>query len=388
VKVSDRDSRYFEFSNGQPFVGLGHAVDFTSIIDAKQKLATLRDNGATFARAWMSASTILGRGYLDQQWDPWAKDWPTIDQVAPGSDFSVRLDRGNTCTWYWQGDAQPALEANTSYRVRVKAKLVNVTGPATAGKVWGLTVAFRNWWDSMCNPANTVLYLTQDGSGNPIGDTGTQDWHWFEGRFTSPNVRVVNGRMGHLVVSLENTTGGEAYLDEVYIGEDLGAGRIGPNIISKGRFNYQDYFDQGQSFFWDKVLDEAAADQVYLKLVMLEKNDSIFNLIKFDGTYDPNAFDYQYNQYFHAWPGTRVRRIHEYYWRYVVARWGYSTAVHSWELINEGAGSCPPNIHMEQAQAMTDFMRANDPNQHLTTTSFWAGNQECYYGRNSTLSPD
>jgi hypothetical protein len=387
VRVSERDPRYFEFSDGEPFIGVGHATDFSGLADARSKLARFGQGRANFFRVWMSASVIFGRGYFLQQWDPWSQDWPTTKEVAPGSDYSTLLDGGNPCIWFWQGDAWPAFEAGKTYKVRIKAKLVGVTGPKTAGQVYGLTASLNNWWDPICDPANVNVYLTQDASGHPIGDAGTQDWHWFEGQFTHAGERMVAGDEGYLVVGLSNTTGGKAYLDEVYIGEDLGDGRIGPNVIGKGKFNYHTYFDQEASWLWDQILDEAAARQIYLKLVIMEKNDGVFNQIQLDGTYDAEYDDFGWNENFYAWPGTKVRRLHEYFWRYMIARWGYSTAVHSWELVNEGAPGCE-NIHMYHAQALTDYMRAHDPHQHLVTTSFWAGDTDCYYGRDAPFTPD
>lgn len=387
IKVSRQDPRYFEFSNGQTFTGVGHATDFESLVDAQTKLAQFGRYKANFFRVWMSASLIFGRGYFLQQWDPWANDWPTTTAVAPGSDFSVRLDTGNPCIFFWQGDAWPAFEAGKTYKVRVKAKLEGVTGPQQAGQPFGLAVTFNNWWGDLCQRENITFYLTQNGNGQPITDSGTQDWHWFEGQFTNSGPRFVAGEQGNLTVGLFNTSGGTAYLDEVYIGEDLGGGRIGPNIIGKGKFNYHTYFDQEASWLWDQILETAAAQKVYLKLVIMDKNDGVFNQIMLNGVYDADIDDFGGNENFHAQPNTRVRRLHEYFWRYLVARWGYSTAIHSWELLNEGNPDCN-GPHLRQAQTLTDFMRTHDPQKHLTTTSFWAGHTACYYGRQAAFSPD
>ena len=386
VGVSSRDARYFEFSDGQPFIGVGHGTDFSSLVDARRKLARFSESGINFVRVWMSASVIFGRGYYFQQWDPWSHSRPTTDEVADGSDFSARLDSDNPCMFYWQGDAWPAFEADKTYSVRVRAKLVGVAGPEAGGQPSGLAVTFNRWWDDICASENVMAYLTQDADGHPRTDSGTQDWHWFEGQFTNTEGRFVAGHVAHLVIGLVDTTEGEVYLDEITIGEDLGGGRLGPNIVGKGRFNYHTYFDQGASWFWDQIVDEAAAQHVYLKLVTMDKNDGVFNQINLDGTYDADLDVFDWNENFHAQPGTRVRRLHEYYWRYLIARWGYATAVHSWELLNEGAPDCG-GVHMQQAQAFTDYMRTHDPNQHLTATSFWAGHPDCYYGRDAPFTP-
>jgi hypothetical protein len=65
-----------------------------------------------------------------------------------------------------------------------------------------------------------------------------------------------------------------------------------------------------------------------------------------------------------------VRFLHEAWWRYLIARWGYSTAIHSFEYINEGD---PYNgNHHQAANAMARYFRANDPSRHMVTTSFWS----------------
>ncbi|MCS7061237.1 MAG: hypothetical protein RMN25_08715, partial [Anaerolineae bacterium] len=75
------------------------------------------------------------------------------------------------------------------------------------------------------------------------------------------------------------------------------------------------------------------------------------------------------NNRFYAAPNTAVRRFHEYFWRYLIARWGYSRAVHSWELLNEGD---PYNgSHYAMADAFGRFMRQHNPQRSLVTTSNW-----------------
>src|SRR5205807_442665 len=67
---------------------------------------------------------------------------------------------------------------------------------------------------------------------------------------------------------------------------------------------------------------------------------------------------------------TKVRSLQQYYWRYLAARWGYSTAVHSWELLNEGD---PYNgNHYGLADAFAAYMHQTEPSRHMVTTSMWA----------------
>ena len=58
--------------------------------------------------------------------------------------------------------------------------------------------------------------------------------------------------------------------------------------------------------------------------------------------------------------------------RYVVARWGYSTHVHSWELWNEAdlAGRATAADSAVWHREMAGYLRSIDPARHLVTTSF------------------
>ncbi|MFA5124847.1 MAG: DUF5060 domain-containing protein [Patescibacteria group bacterium] len=79
---------------------------------------------------------------------------------------------------------------------------------------------------------------------------------------------------------------------------------------------------------------------------------------------------------------TEARRLTKNKYRYIVARWGYSTAIHSWELFNEvgyssGASSNAAAIvawHTEMAQFLKDI----DSFDHLITTSLEAGYNESF----------
>jgi hypothetical protein len=137
-------------------------------------------------------------------------------------------------------------------------------------------------------------------------------------------------------------------------------------MLAKSRADAHMDFNQQSSFGWDHVIDQAAQDGVYLKLVGLEKNDRVWNEINPDGS----MTSVDSNNNFYAAPNTKVRRLHEYYWRYLAARWGYSSAIHSWELLNEGD---PFNgNHHAQADAFAGLMHQLEPSRHMVTTSAWA----------------
>ena len=58
--------------------------------------------------------------------------------------------------------------------------------------------------------------------------------------------------------------------------------------------------------------------------------------------------------------------------RYIVSRWGYSTAIFSWQLFNE-VNSCNDfNVHpvAEWHAEMADYLKSTDPHKHMVHTNF------------------
>ena len=195
---------------------------------------------------------------------------------------------------------------------------------------------------------------------------GTRDWAEYTATFTLPADAIL-GTTGYFTLALENVAGGTAYIDEVRVTATAG----GPNVLVRGDMNYHLYMDPAAAWRWDYLLDRAAERGVFLKLVVLEKQDGILSYFRPDGTVAADPSDdnfYGVNPADWSRP-TKSRRLEEYFWRYLAARWGYSTAVHSWELLNEGDPASGHHYH--QAQAFGQAIHAADPNRHLVTTSFW-----------------
>jgi hypothetical protein len=66
---------------------------------------------------------------------------------------------------------------------------------------------------------------------------------------------------------------------------------------------------------------------------------------------------------------TKTRWYQQAWWRYLQARWGYSTSIQSWELLNEGDPNNP--VHFVLADEFAKYMHAF-ANPHLASTSTWA----------------
>jgi uncharacterized repeat protein (TIGR01451 family) len=364
VHVSSTDSRYFEFDDGTPFIGMGHNEGFGAhrpIRDAAEKFARFAASRANFFRVWMPGSSIFGSA-----WWSWTSHHLNYDGYIPPTsltaeeaysdgDVSMKLWADNPCMFQGFTGQIPVLPGR-SYRVRVRIKTLGVTGPAQVGEPHGFVVKLGGWLDRACSLAGTGTPVTPY-----VADTGGV-WQVITGTLATNADQYF---LDNLYLTLNNTTGGVAYVDEVWLEEELGGGQYGPNLIRKPKMNAHTYFDPYPAWVWDSILDDAAAHDVYLKLVVLEKGEWIFDRITSSGTLTTTAS----NDNFYAAPDTKVRWLHQAWWRYLTARWGYSTAVHSWELLNEGD---PYNgNHYDQAQAFAEYIHEHDPNRHMVTTSNW-----------------
>jgi hypothetical protein len=122
----------------------------------------------------------------------------------------------------------------------------------------------------------------------------------------------------------------------------------------------------------DRVLDEAERRDIYVMFALL--NHGAFSTV-FNGEWDANPYNAA-NRGPLATPAefftnAEARALFERRLRYVVARWGWSTRVQSWELWNEvdltdGYNS---NAITTWHAHMAGVLRALDPNDHLVTSS-------------------
>jgi hypothetical protein len=122
----------------------------------------------------------------------------------------------------------------------------------------------------------------------------------------------------------------------------------------------------------DRILDEAERTGIYVMISLL--NHGAFSSF-FNSEWDANPYNAVNGgplaspaEFFTS---VEARKLFERRLRYVVARWGYSTHVHSWELWNEV--DLTDGYRSEPVAAwharMAAVLRALDPNDHLVTTS-------------------
>lgn len=395
VRVSAADPRYFEYSDGSYFPAVGYNMNYSDlswinpVLDNEEAFSQMSQNGIQLARIWLSQW-----GIYTSAWNPWNAingtasnyipwTWQTFDEAYPGSDVSMELlwdasrdDRGNPCMFVgvWKADA--AVKRNTDYRIQIRYKTQGIIGPRAASEPYGFVAKMGAWlWDG-------EDYCYDPGTGSVVTSyvsSSTTDWSVLEGAWNSG----ANDFLPNFYLTLENVTGGHAYIDFVSIEEDLGDGQFGPNIVSKPWMAQHLYMEQRNSYAFDKVLDLAAEYDIYLRPVILEKNEWVANRIDYQGNpipddplcYDSNASndpaECPGNEWFYGNSRlmTKTRWLQQAWWRYLQARWGYSPNIHSWELLNEGDPAS--TLHFTQADEFGAYMHQFAPDDHMVSTSFW-----------------
>ena len=355
LSASNLDTRYFQFSDGTPYIGVGPGPVLNTSFDTDNSIANVGNDNSNLSRTWMSGDNVAG-----SSWAPWTGkfgytgNFPsaslTTDEAYRNHVYSMALpskESGQQCTFYQRQGVNASLKQNTNYRVLVRVKTVGVTGTGGFTVRPAPTPINGNGYPDTCNKFAaqplTIPYI--------IGNT---DWLTVTGTWNSGNNQFV----GYTMLTMENVTAGKVYLDEVSIREDLGNGNFGPEVMPRSSFNSVDQFSQEPSWNWDYGLDEFAKRGEYEKIVITEKEDFSYNHIS------PYGYGYA--------PGNRMQivggasqKYQEFYWRYLIARYGYSRAVHSFEYVNEDYLG-----NLSLADQMAKYFDSNDPSKQMTTTSF------------------
>lgn len=356
VRVSPLDSRYFEFADGTPFLGTGHGLGIADegfSYDAALKFDQIGAGNQQFFR-WWTAGNLWGSA-----WYPWRSRTLPYDGILPATGLTVeraygkglaalRLDAENPIMFQGWLSGHAGLVPGRTYRLGVRWRTEGVTGPATSGLPYGATVKFVGWPEP--GQTGTLPALIP----HVKGDT---PWHVAQADFIAQGDLAPN-----LALILENTTGGAAYVDECALYEVLTGGTLGPQLLRSPKFNAHLTFDPHRGAGMETILAEAASRGMYFKLVISEKQEYLLNHLGTDGRPDRNGGN------FYGWEGSPNRKLHEYYWRHLFARFGAYRSVHSWELINEDSPT--PGAHFQTAAELAARASA-DGNPHLATLSTW-----------------
>ncbi|MEA4906488.1 MAG: DUF5060 domain-containing protein, partial [Anaerolineaceae bacterium] len=359
IQVSQDDPRYFEFSNGDLFWPLGpvNGLDYSDydgsgLNFARPWMAGLGAYSTNFAR-WVSSAKNMGNEGFDSQL--------TFRSHYPGHELSQEMwvpDGSRMWLGWINQDLFPLdVKPDQDYLIKLRVKVVDLSGPVNPALPYGLVIKKHGW------PSDT---LEQDIRAYPsfIPEIHNDlDWHTVVVRYHT-TARDGSPSEPYISLYLENVSSGDVYVDEFSMREILPDGSLGGEVIPNSRADLQTYVDDRPAAFLDWQVEQGQAHGIYFKYVVMDKRDWVpdhLNRLGFytdlgDGYYQP--------------AGTKARWLIEQWWQYVIARWGYSTAVHSWELNNEGSPDDP--AHYQMTQDFAEFMHHNDAHPHLVSTSFWS----------------
>ncbi len=405
IKVSQDDNRYFNYDDGELFypLGLQGGGQFEDPVLANEPIfQTYKENGINLKRIWIS--NMYGSAWLEwlgtrniyDGYLPRPGILPFYDSVRDSYSMTQLIDYepdGNTgwfdaCRFQFWNDPE-AIKPDTTYRLQVKYWGKDIAGPRDPSfSDYGLVGKIDGGWVVECYDSGTNTVVTDYG-GN------TSDWDTLEGTWHSGD----NSFLPRIYLGLENVTQGWAYISSISLREDLGDGQYGPEILAEPSMEYELYFPEQRAYALDKVVELAEKYGLYLKLVIHEKNDKIYFKLDDDGTFVYDEEDNSDGFYGVGRETNKTRWLQQAWWRYLQARWGYSTAIHSWELTNEGD---PWNgNHWALTDELGKFMHCrvfgipvnpgdgeaceyDHPNDHLVTTSFW----HSFPGEQFWASPD
>jgi hypothetical protein len=329
IRVSRDDPRFFEHEDGSPFFPIGQNVAF---IGESQHLDTgkaatvfekMAANGANFARVWACAED-WGMA-IEARKSAWGRSWSWKPSFVPWPDQPGLTNR--LCIGL--GGSKPTtVTLSPSHLLGLKPGLAYVlTGSLITEPGASLVV------DLPLGPAPAALRSDSPLKWKAFSHTFTNGagQRWLgDGRFRA----VGEGRVWLRDLSLREAGGGPELLWEA-----------DPNRPSRGVYNQLD------SFMLDRIVDSAGRHGVYLQLCLLTRD-----------LYRPALGDPQSAAYQAAVTDAKK------FFRYAVARWGYSTHVAAWEYFNEN----DPNLPSERFhRELGKYLERADPYHHLRTTSGW-----------------
>lgn len=413
IRPSKTDPRYFEYSDGTYFPALSmnsayNEIQWSNPADNLDYFQKTGGNGIQVVRMWLSQWSIFG-----SSWNPWYSIRNDYDGYVPRAGLvtnggttapmsQMRLVYADNNSYWFDAcrfiggfQTPPAVKQNTKYHIKIRYKAQGISGPRdTAYPGYGLVAKVQNpndgnWHTNCYNGGDPKNGVKVTGYGQD-----TQNWAYLEGEWSSGTGNF----LPIFYLALENannlttTVNGQAWnwhpevdIDSVFIGEDLGSGNYGPNIVTKPSMEHISYYMERNAYAFDKVLDLARQNGVYLKLVVMEKNEQIENEIGFDGKaskFDNNNFYGNYRTM------TAVRWYQQAWWRYLQARWGYSPNIFSFEAVNEAAPGY--TNHYGQVDEMGKYLHCgvfgvvippydgqkctiSHPDAHMVSTSFTYG---------------
>lgn len=326
IRVSSRDPRYFEFTDGTPFFPMGQNLAFIGEGQRVRPAAVpelferLSQNGANYLRIWTCCHDWAMA--IEARKSAWGRSWSWKPPFGTrGSEESsrqfVQLD----------SSGRKSIDVAPSHRVALR--------PETDYVLSGRTYV---------EPA-ARLQIEVAGRQLPQPLGGADRWQQFELPF-----RTQAGELWFGTTRLTLRGDGAAWIDALSLREAPG----GPELLWEAAVNRPErgFYNPIDCAWLDEIVELARGDGIYLQLCLLTR-DLYMRDLKDDSSqeYDRAIAD--------------ARNL----LRYAVARWGYSTSVAIWEYFNEMDPGLPLERFYREAGEYLDEV---DIYRHLRSTSTWA----------------
>jgi hypothetical protein len=362
IDVSETDSRFFEFADGTPFItpliNVEQGNPFNTLAEIRENIRRMGENGVRFIR-WFptgEGASFFAAPYADTMRINWAfgDSWVTADAA------DVEAGKLYGFTPYYYSSQTVPVEPGTRYRLSFRA---SVSGERVLrGQLGNLS-------------GGTIDVCSASGTHHAaIGQTcayAQDGWHDYEAVVTIPSgVSTLNVGVRGLYVSTDAPASfsqeqpGSLRVHSIRFQRDeTGDGDWGGNLLTRSDPDTFTYVDQRAAAKLDEILRLSEIYGVYHKLPLFHKNDALLARFQPDGT----VGDWDVNN-FYSGEGQAARWYEDAYARYFVARWSYSTALHSLELANENNFDAQAQ---DAAFAIAQVIRDLSPRHILQSNSFW-----------------
>jgi len=329
VRVSNKDKRFLEFTEGAPFFPIGQNVAFigpTQYVDnhkVEEIFKEMSQNGANFVRIWTCCEDWAMA--IEARKSAWGRSWAWEPPIAltPGREGYFSDQKCVKIV----GEEGASITASPSHPVALR--------PNTSYLVSG-------WFKT---DVGIRLEVNNLKLGDITTDVQERGWTGWKREFTTSSDEWWLNK-----VSFRLTENGTAYLRDLSLKEDVGA----PELLWEADTNRptMGFYNPVDCFMLDKVLEAAEQNGIYTQLCLITR-DLYMGLLKDESSSD-------YDKAIHHAKGLL---------RYVVARWGYSTSVAAWEYFNEINPGLPTDRFYAE---LGEYFEQIDIYQHLRTTSAWA----------------
>jgi len=367
VQVSMTDPRFFEFSDGTPFVtplvNVEQGNPFNSLAEIRETIQKMGENGVRFVR-WFptgEGANFFVAPYADTIRINWVfgDGWVTADDADAGAGKLFSYS-----PYYYSSQSIPTVPTSR-YRLSFRAKVVGERVLRPQLDLAGGTI-------DICSTAST--YHESGGETCTYKQDGWHDYSLVV-ETTGSSMTPLGVALRGLYVSSDapppynNQQEGNIKVHSILFQRDeTGNGDWGPNLLIRSDPDTHLYIDQRAAAKLDEILRLSEQYGVYHKLTLFHKNDAVLNRFQADGTI--GAWD-QYSNNFYSAEGQASRWYQRAYTRYFIARWSYSPAIHSLELANENhfGGVAPTSF--DAAFSLADYVHTVSPRYILMSNSFW-----------------